>query len=58
MRSCSATGMNEQQAVSSINTTFGVLGSSLKRVNTVQGGTIKKSTRGVKGKASVKRKPR
>ncbi len=53
-----ATGMDEQQALSSINTTFGVLGSSLKRVNTVRGGAIKKSTRGVKGKASVKRKPR
>ena len=53
-----ATGMDEQQAVKTLNTTFGVLGSSLKRVNTVRGGTIKKSTRGVKGKASVKRKAR
>jgi hypothetical protein len=51
-----ATGMDEQQAVRSINTTFGVLGSSLTRVNTVKGGTIKKSTSGVKGKASVTRK--
>ena len=53
-----ATGMDEQQAVHTLNTTFGVLGSSLTRVTTVKGGAIKKSTRGVKGKASVKRKPR
>lgn len=50
-----ATGMDEQQALRSINTTLGVMGSSLSRVNTVQGGTVKKSTRGVKGTASVKR---
>jgi hypothetical protein len=49
------TGMDEQQALTSINTTFGVLGSSLTRTTSVQGGKIKKSTRGVKGKASVKR---
>jgi hypothetical protein len=53
-----ATGMDEQQATRSINTTFGVLGSSLQRVNTVKGGTIKKSTSGVRGKASVSRKRR
>ncbi|HET6845732.1 MAG TPA: hypothetical protein VFH29_02800, partial [Anaerolineales bacterium] len=53
-----ATGMDEQQAVHSINTTFGVLGSSLQRVNTVQGGAIKKSTSGVRGKASATRKRR
>jgi hypothetical protein len=53
-----ATGMNEQEAVRSLNTTLGVIGSSLQRVNTVQGGRVKKSTRGVKGKASVKRSNR
>jgi hypothetical protein len=53
-----ATGMDEQQALRSINTTFGVLGSSLTRVNTAQGGAIKKSTKGVKAKASVTRKRR
>jgi hypothetical protein len=51
-----ATGMDEKQAVRSLNTTLGVLGSSLTRVKTVQGGRVKKSTRGVKGKATVKRK--
>lgn len=52
------TGLDEQQAAQTLNTTFGVLGSSLKRVNTVKGGTIKKSTSGVKSKASVTRKRR
>jgi hypothetical protein len=53
-----ATGLDEQQAARTLNTTFGVLGSSLTRVNTVKGGTIKKSTRGVKSKASATRKRR
>jgi hypothetical protein len=50
------TGLDEQQAVRSLNTTFGVIGSSLTRTSTVRGGTIKKTTRGVTAKASVKRK--
>ncbi len=49
------TGMDEQQALKTLNTTFGVLGTSLTRTTSVKGGAIKKSTRGVRGKASVKR---
>lgn len=50
------TGMDEQQALKTLNATFGVIGSSLPRTTTVRGGAIKKTTGGVKGKASVTRK--
>lgn len=50
-----ATGMNEQEAVKSLNTTLGVLGGQLTPVRSVKGAQGVKSARGVKSKATLKR---
>ena len=50
------TGMDEKQAVESLNTTFGVIGSQLAPVKKVSGSKGVKSARGVKGKATLKRR--
>jgi hypothetical protein len=50
------TGMDERQAVASLNTTFGVIGSQLAPVKKVSGSTGVKSARGVKSKATLKRR--
>jgi hypothetical protein len=50
-----ATGMNEQQAVTSLDSTFSVLGGQLTPVRNVSGAQGVKSARGVKSKATLKR---
>ena len=50
-----ATGMSEQQAIKSLNTTLGVFGSQLQPVKAVRGTKGVKSARGVKSKATLKR---
>lgn len=50
------TGLNEKQAVETLNTTFGVIGSQLAPVKKVSGSKGVKSARGVKGKATLKRR--
>jgi len=50
------TGMDERQAVASLNTTFGVIGSQLAPVKKVSGSTGVKSARGVRSKATLKRR--
>lgn len=51
-----ATGMTEEQAVRSLSTTFDVFGSHLTPVKQVRGAAGVKSARGVKAKATLKRK--
>jgi hypothetical protein len=51
-----ATGLNEQQAVKSLNATFGVIGGQLTPIKTVRGTKGLKSVRGVKSKATLKRR--
>lgn len=51
-----ATGLNQQQAVKTLNTTFGVLGSQLAPVKTVSSPTGLRSARGVRGKATLRRR--
>jgi hypothetical protein len=51
-----ATGMTEQQAVKSLNTTFNVMGSQLAPVKKVRGAKGLKSARGVRSKATLKRR--
>jgi hypothetical protein len=53
-----ATGMDERQAVTSLNTTFSVLGGQLTPVRNVSGAQGVKSARGVKSKATLKRSRR
>ena len=64
-----ATGMNQQDAVRSLNTTFGVLGQSMPKVKAVSRGTVKKPASRVKatvrrpagrvkGRATAKRRTR
>jgi hypothetical protein len=50
------TGMDERQAVASLDTTFGVIGSQLAPVKKVSGSTGVKSARGVRSKATLKRR--
>jgi hypothetical protein len=50
------TGMDERQAVESLNTTFGVIGSQLAPVKKVSGSKGVKSARGVRSKATLKRR--
>jgi hypothetical protein len=50
------TGMDERQAVASLNTTFGVIGSQLAPVKKVSGAKGVKSARGVRSKATLKRR--
>lgn len=50
------TGMDERQAVASLNTTFGVIGSQLAPVKKVSGAAGVKSARGVRSKATLKRR--
>jgi hypothetical protein len=51
-----ATGMDQQQAVRSLDTTFGALGGHLVPIKAVKGAKGVKPARGVKGKATLKRK--
>lgn len=51
-----ATGMDERQALRSLETTFGVMGSQLKPVKKISGAKGVKSARGVKSKATLKRR--
>ena len=53
-----ATGMNEQQAIQSLSTTFSVMGSQLTPVKKVRGAGGTKAARGVKGKATLRRSRR
>jgi hypothetical protein len=51
-----STGLDERQAVETLNTTFGVIGSQLAPVKKVAGAKGVKSARGVKSKATLKRR--
>jgi len=51
-----ATGMDEQQAVKSLDATFGVLGGQLVPVRAIKGRKGIKAARGVSSKATLKRK--
>jgi hypothetical protein len=51
-----ATGMDERQAIKSLETTFGVMGSQLAPVKKVSGSKGVKSARGVKSTATLRRR--